>query len=67
MSCFKLRDTHNLPLKERTSKRANIDLPMLSKWKRRGLCHTRGTNIPGFGHPFLGSSTFILVMNTSAL
>ena len=44
-----------------------MDLPMLSKWKRRGLCQTLGTRIPGFGHPFLGASTFIFVMNTSAL
>ena len=57
----------SLPLKDRTSNRANMDLPILSKWKRLGLCQTRGTKIPGLGHPFLGSSTFIFVINTAAL
>ena len=57
------RSTH--PLKERTSKSANMELPMLSKLKRRGFIQTRGTISPGLGQP--SSGKFILVTKTSAL
>ena len=56
-----------LPLNERTSNKANIDLHILSKWNLRGLCQTRGTKRPGLGHPFLDASRFIFVTWTSAL
>ncbi len=54
------------PLKDRTSKRASIEFPMLSKLNRRGFIQTRGARRPGRWQP-LQSGKFILVTKTSDL